>query len=262
VADPRAQAIEAAIPPPRGPIATSAATILDAVPAARATTPPAGTVVNGLRGAVEAGAPRSTTRRGADWTSNRDRLPTEGMTPSGIRDADGVARQIRRRGVIAAAWFALVMSGVIFTMTEGQRPAAGQSGSQAIGPAAGSLGTPVEPGGDGDVGRDRSRADVAATPRSPEPGWWTRSLVEPVQCAAGAVMGVRPAGTAPDRIEGKMEPARASRCPTVQNAEPTGAERLWSNPARSAGTGRSRPSAPHSRPSSPPPVRRPAPASR
>ena len=235
----------------RGPIATSAATLLDATPlepaAPQAVPAPA------------SAAAGDSTPTPVGWARSRDRMTTEGMSPAAIRRADGVARQIRRRGVVATAWFALATSGVVCTMMEGQRPASGQTGSQVAAPAgpAGTAAGPVTPipAGALDVGRGASRDDLGAGAN----GWWTQGLADPVLCsAAGLGAGLRRGRTAPGSFEGKMDPARARRCRTVQNAEPTEAERRWSSPARSAGTDRSGRSAPRSRASSPRRARQPA----
>jgi hypothetical protein len=204
-----------------GPVETSAATLVDG--------PPAATLVDSAP--FGGGA--------ATWSPDRDGQPTQGMTPAALQRADGVARQMRRRGVVAAAWFALATSGVVCTMMEGQRPAAGQSvEALTTGPRG------VE------VGAVAGELDAASAQRSLE-AVYTR-----IVCAVEG-MGVRPPGAARSRFEGKMDPARARRCPTVQNAGPTAAERRLSSPAPSAGTGRSRPSARASQPSSP---RRPPPS--
>jgi serine/threonine-protein kinase len=235
-----------------GPIATSAATLLDATVLESGAS-------SGEPGPAHAAADDASATP-VGWARSRDRMATEGMTPAAIRRADGVARQIRRRGVVATAWFALATSGVVCTMMEGHRPASGQSGSQLAAPVgpAGTTAEPVTPTEVGavDVGRSTSGDDV----RVRSSGWWTHAVVDPVLCSAGGLDArLHQGGTAPGSFEGKMDPARARRCRTVQNAEPTGAERRWSSPARSAGTDRSGGSAPRSRASSPRRARQAAP---
>jgi hypothetical protein len=169
------------------------------------------------------------------WDADRDGQATEGMNPVVFRHGDGVVRQMmRRRGMVVAAWLALATSGVVCSMMEGKRSAAGQSDVASDGQSA--AGTEVHAG-------------VAGKASGPVTLTWMRAVSEQIRCAVDS-MGVRPARTAGGRFEGKMDPARARRCPTVQNAEPIEAERLWSRPARRAGTGRSLPSAPPSPPRS------------
>jgi eukaryotic-like serine/threonine-protein kinase len=217
---------------PAGAVETSAATLIDGAPGL----PPGATVVDAVPfgGAVGGAA-------AASWTPDRDGQPTQGMTPAALHRADGVARQMRRRGVVAAAWFALATSGIVCTMMEGQRPAAGQSGND-LAPH------PASTGG-AEVGAAGRGLDAAAL------GSWAQSVYDQIRCTAEE-MRLGPAKAARGRFEGKMEPARARRCPTVQNAGPTAAEQLSSSPVPSADTGRSRPSARASQPSSP---RRPRP---
>jgi Protein kinase domain len=218
-------------------IHTSAATVVDAQRFTAADMP-------GIDDATLLdGTPRIDAHTGFDdgmgpavvWDANRDGQATEGMNPVALRHGDGVVRQMmRRRGVVVGAWLALATSGVVCSMVEGKGSAAGQSVVASVGQAA--------PGTD-------VRASVGEGAPGPVALTWMRAISEQIRCAVDS-MGVPPARTAGGRFEGKMDPARARRCPTVQNAEPIEAERLWSRPARRAGTGRSLPSAPPSPPRS------------
>ena len=199
------------------PLATSAATVVDASPfAAHATS--AATLIDSMP-MVDAA------RAAVVWDVGRDGQATQGMSPAVIGRAHGVVRQLmRRKSVVVAAWFALAASGVVCSMAEGKRSAAGQSDSQIA------AGTEVGVGG------------AAAEPPAPLALTWMRAVTDQIRCGVDS-MGVRRARTAGGQFEGKMGPARARRCPTVQNAEPIEAERLWSRPARPAGIDRSHRSA-------------------
>jgi Protein kinase domain len=219
-------------------IHTSAATVVDAERFPAATDPSAmhdQTLLDGT--------PCADTHTGFEdgmgpavvWDANRDGQATEGMNAVALLRGNGVVRQMmRRRGMVVATWLALATSGVVCSMMEGKGSAAGQSDVASDGQSA--AGTEV-------------RASVANGAPGPVTLSWMRAVSEQIRCAVDS-MGVRPAPTARGRFEGKMDPARARRCPTVQNAEPIEAERLWSRPARRAGTGRSLPSAPPSPPRS------------
>ncbi len=202
-------------------VATSAATVVDAGPfGAQATS--AATLLDEMPLVGEAAG------AAVVWDVGRDGQATEGMSPAAIQRAHGVVRQaMRRKSVVVAAWFALATSGVVCSMMEGKRSVAGQSDSHI---AAG-----TEVGQDGAV--REPRASLAVT--------WMQAVTDQIRCGVDS-MGVRRARTAGGRFEGKMEPARARRCPTVQNAGPIEAERLWSRPARPAGIDRSHRSAPPS----------------
>jgi serine/threonine protein kinase len=204
------------------PVATSAATIVDAPPFAPNATSAATLIDQPVAGAAGAAVV---------WDAGRDGQATEGMSPAAIRRAHGLMSQLmRRKVVVVAAWFALAASGVVCSMAEGKRSVAGQSqsdGQVAAGTAAGT-----------DVGA----SGTTAGPRAPLALTWMRAVSDQIRCGVDS-MGVRRARTAGDQFEGKMGPARARRCPTVQNAEPIEAERLWSRPARPAGIDRSHQSA-------------------
>jgi serine/threonine protein kinase len=189
--------------------ATAAATLIDAAPFGGGQPAPA-----------VSKAPQVT------WGVQRDAQPTEGMTPASMRRADGVARHMRRRGVAAAAWLALATSGVVCTMMEGPKRAAGQSEGDASAAHMSLSGTddPAE---------------------GPDTLVWVRAVAEQIRSGIDRI-GVRQGRTAGGRFEGKMGTARARRCPTVQNAEPTGVGQSSSTRARSADTGPCPPSAPRS----------------
>jgi Protein kinase domain len=207
--------------------ATSAATTIDAAPFGANVTS-AATVIDG--GPFQGGetAAGGLMPPGVVWDVGRDHQATQAMNPAALRRGYGVLRQIvGRRGMVAVAWFALATSGVVCSMMEGKRSAAGQSGSQLA------MGTEVGEGGR--AGVQQSAVTLV----------WMRAVTQQIRCAVDS-MGAPPRA-AGDRFEGKMGPARARRCPTVQNAVPIEAEPLWSTPARRAGTDRSRPSAPPSR---------------
>ena len=196
-------------------VATSAATVVDAGPfGAQATS--AATLIDDMP-IVRAPA--------VVWDVERDGQATEGMSPAAILRAHGVVRQaMRRKSVVVAAWFALATAGVVCSMMEGPRPVAAQSDSHvAAGTEVGADGAAREP-----------QASLALT--------WMQVVTDQIRCGVDS-MGVRRARTARGRFEGKMEAARARRCPTVQNAEPIEAERLWSRPAPPAGIDRSHRSA-------------------
>ncbi len=198
------------------PVATSAATIVDAIPFA----PNATSAATLIDQPVADGAGAA-----AVWDAGRDGQATEGMSPTAIRRAHGLVRQLmRRKSVVVAAWFALAASGVVCSMAEGKRSVAGQSDSQIA------------------AGTDVGASGTAAEPRAPLTLTWMRAVTDQIRCGVDS-MGVRRARTAGGQFEGKMGPARARRCPTVQNAEPIAAERLWSRPARPAGIDRSHRSA-------------------
>ena len=200
--------------------ATSAATAIDAAPFGAGATS-AATILDAPQ--FQDAVP------GSMWGMDRDGQATEGMSPAAIRRADGVARHVPQRWIAVVAWFALATSGVVCSMMEGRRSVAAQSDGQAA------PGTEVA----------RQGMGWGDTPDQALTITWMRAVSEQIQCAVESMR--RPARTARGRIEGKMGPARARRCPTVQNAEPSGAEQNWSTPARRAGTDRSLPSAQPSR---------------
>ena len=203
---------------PPSPLASSAATVVDAEPYGAGETW-AATVLD-ARAFPDSEPGNAPPGLPATWDVGRDGQATEGMNPAFFRQGDGVLRQImRRRGMALAAWLALATSGVVCSMMDGSRPAAGQSDSQAA------PGTEVGAGG-------AEQAAVTLT--------WVQAVSDQIRCAVDS-MGAQ-ARSSSDRFEGKMGPARARRCPTVQNAEPIGAERLWSNPAQHADIDRSLPS--------------------
>jgi serine/threonine protein kinase len=205
--------------PPSG-VATSAATVVDAAPFGAGETSAATVLDARAFPDSETGAAAMPVR----WDAGRDGQATEGMNPALFRQAHSVLRHMmRRRGMAVAAWFALATSGVVCSMLEAPGSAAGQSDRQV---AAGT-----------DVG-DGATQQTAATLS------WVLAVSNEIRCAVDS-MGAQ-ARSDSGRFEGKMGPARARRCPTVQNAEPIGAERLSSNPARRADIDRSLPSAPRS----------------
>jgi serine/threonine-protein kinase len=205
------------------PVATSAATVVDAAPFAPHAAPLAPHATSAatlIDQPMVAGAGAAVV-----WDAGRDGQATEGMDPAALRRAHGVVRQLmHRKSVVVAAWFALAASGVVCSMAEGKRSAADQSDSQIA------VGTEV--GGNG----------AAAEPRAPLALTWMHAVTDQIRCGVDS-MGVRRARTAGGQFEGKMGPARARRCPTVQNAEPIEAERRWSRPARPAAIDRSHRSA-------------------
>jgi len=207
---PEAIATSAATMVDGGPFdVTSAVTLIDAAPF----------------GGQETGAQGWSAARA--WDAGRDAQPTQGMNRAAIRGADdGVrqARRFRRRGAMALAWLALATSGVLCTMMEGNRPAAGQSDAPPARPPTAGWGV----GGGGAAGQ-------AVGQERPLALTWMGAVSEQIRCALDS-MGVHPAPTARGQFEGKMEEARARRCPTVQNAEPIEAEQLSSSRARSVGT--------------------------